>query len=330
MADVGATSVRTGWWTRRPFLGFVVRRCVRLTVSMIVLLVLTFLMIHLVPGDPVRAALGSRAPLELVEQRRHALGLDQPLIAQFTAYVAGVARGDFGTSFVSNLPVAQIIADRLPSTAQLTGLAFVVIMGSSVPLGMLAAVLTRDGRRRGVELIFTTSTGVLAIMPEFLLGVGLVYVFAVSLGWLPVAGRSGAASYILPVGALSLGGIAALAKIVRVEMLAVLDQDYIRTARSKGLPARLEYLRHALPNMLTATLTIGGLLLAGLVGATVLVENVFAWPGLGTTVVQSVAQQDYALAQGVMLMLGAAVLVINFAVDLALAALDPRSTIGDA
>jgi peptide/nickel transport system permease protein len=167
-------------------------------------------------------------------------------------------------------------------------------------------------------------------MPEFLLGVGLVYVFAVRLKWLPVAGQSGAASYVLPVSALCLGSIAALARIVRVEMLKVLGEDYMRTARSKRLPARIEYLRHCLPNMLTATLTIGGLLLGGLIGGTVLVENVFAWPGLGTIVAQSVVQQDYSLAQAIILLLGAAVLIVNFVVDLILGTLDRRSTIRDA
>jgi peptide/nickel transport system permease protein len=135
---------------------------------------------------------------------------------------------------------------------------------------------------------------------------------------------------VLPVTSLCLGSVAALARIVRAETLKVLGEDYMRTARSKRLPARIEYLRHCLPNMLTATLTLGGLLLGGLIGGTVLVENVFAWPGLGTIVTQSVAQQDFALAQAIILLLGGAVLVVNFAVDLLLGTLDRRSTIRDA
>jgi len=318
---------RAHWLARHPTLGFLARRLGRLVASLAALLTLSFLMIHLIPGDPVRAALGPRAPLSLIMERRHTLWLDRPLPAQFAHYLHGALTGDFGTSFISRLPVSQIIAARLPNSVRLAGLAFLVIMATAVPLGMAAAVLTRDGRRRGTELAFTTTTGLLAIVPEFLLGVGLVYVFAVSLKWLPVAGQSGPSAYLLPVAALSIGPIAALARIVWVETLKVLGEDYMRTARSKRLPRRLEYLRHALPNMLTATLTIGGLLLSGLVGGTVLVENVFAWPGLGTTVTQSVVQQDYALAQAVMLMLGAAVLVINVVVDLLLGVLDPRSTI---
>jgi peptide/nickel transport system permease protein len=306
---------------------FALRRLGRLVVSLAVLLVISFAMIHLIPGEPVRAALGPRAPQSLVDERRHALWLDRPLPDQFAHYVSGLVSGDMGTSLVSNLPVSRVVRERLGNTAMLVALAFVAIMGLAVPLGMAAAILTRDGAHRGVEVVFTTGTGFLAIVPEFVLGVALLYVFAVRLGWLPVAGKTGASSYVLPVAALSIGSIAALARIVRVEMLKVLGEDYMRAARAKRLPPRLEYLRHALPNMLTATLTIGGLLLGGLVGGTVLVENVFAWPGLGSTVVDAVVQQDFALAQAVILLLGAAVLIINAVVDLVLGMLDPRSTI---
>jgi peptide/nickel transport system permease protein len=318
------------WWRRHPLVGFTVRRLRRLILSLGLLLVLSFAMIQLVPGDPVRAALGVRAPAERVEQVRHQLWLDRPVPTQFTHYVGGVVSGDFGTSMTFNLPVAEIIGDRLPNTVALAGMAFAIIMLVAVPLGMAAAILTRGGGPRGADLTFTTMTGVLAIVPEFLLGVGLVYIFAVRLGWLPVAGKAGPSSFVLPLAALCIGSIAALARVVRMEMLKTLDDDYMRTARSKRLPARLLYLRHALPNMLTATLTIAGLLLSGLIGGAVLVENVFAWPGIGTIVAQAVVQQDYALAQAIVLFLGTTVLVVNFIVDLVLGALDPRSTIRDA
>jgi peptide/nickel transport system permease protein len=319
-----------GWRAEHPLLAFVTRRSLRLVVSLAVLLTLSFLMIHLIPGDPVRTALGPKAPQSRVVAVRHDLGLDKPLGRQYVDYVGNVLTGDFGTSLVSNLPVSEIIADRLPNTARLAGIAFLVILGISLPLGMLAAVATRDGRRRGTELMFTSMTGGLAIVPEFVLGVGLVYVFAVSLKWFPVAGQSGVSSYVLPVTALCVGSIAALARIVRVETLKVLGEDYMRTARSKRLPARIVYLRHCLPNMLTATLTLAGLILGGLIGGTVLVENVFAWPGLGTIIAQSVGQQDYALAQAIILLLGGAVLIVNFVVDLLLGTLDRRSTIREA
>lgn len=321
---------RPGWAARRPWLAFLLRRLARLVVSLAVLVTLSFAMIHLIPGDPIRTALGPEAPLELIRARERQMWLDRPLPEQFLHYVQGLLTGDLGTSFRANLPVADIIAERLPNSAQLAGLAFVLIMGVAVPLGMFVAVLTRDGRRRGGDLAFTSVTGLLATVPEFLLGVGLVVVFAVNLDWLPVAGRDGPRSYLLPVLALSLGPIAALTRIVRIETLDVLGADYVRVARGKRLPGRLLYLRHVLPNMLTGTLTLGGLLLAGLVGGTVLVENVFAWPGLGTIVVQSVTEQDYPVAQAIVIMLGATVLVSNTVVDLLLGLLDPRSTIRDA
>lgn len=310
-----------------PWRRFLLRRALRLCLSVAVLVVGTFALIHLVPGDPVRAALGITAPVELVETRRTMLGLDRPLPEQFWSYVTGLLSGDLGTSMSSGLPVAQIIADRFPSTLRLAALAFAVVMLLAIPVGMALGVATRDGRRRQLELGFVASSNALVAVPGFLLAVGSVWVFAVLLDVLPVAGKSGPESWILPVVALAAGPAASLALIVRVEMLRVLGQDYMRTARAKRLPARLLYLRHALPNMLTAALTLGGLLLGGLVAGTVLVENVFAWPGLGTTIVGSINQRDYPVVQGVVLVLGAAVLLINLVVDLLIGLIDPRSTI---
>jgi peptide/nickel transport system permease protein len=189
------------------------------------------------------------------------------------------------------------------------------------------AVLTRGGRRRPAELGFTSTSVVLGAIPEFLIAVGLVYLFSVRLGWVPVAGRAGPDSFVLPVLALSVGPAAVLARIVRVETLTVLQADYIRTARAKRLSRPRIYLRHALPNALTATITIGGLLLGALVAGTVLVENVFAWPGLGSSIVASILSKDYPLVQGTVLVYGLGVLLVNLVVDVALAALDPRSTI---
>jgi peptide/nickel transport system permease protein len=326
---VDTTAPPTSSRGANPMVGFVARRMLRMACSLAGLLVLSFSMIHLVPGDPVRAQLGPQASTAQVELRTKELGLDRPVLEQFVDYVAGLATGDLGESATSRLPVTQVIGDRLPRTASLAGIAFVVIMGLAVPIGMVAAILTRDGRGRRTEAAFTVTTGFFATIPEFVLGVGLVYVFGVSLGWLPVAYEPGVAAYVLPVAAMSIGAVAALSRVVRAETLAVLGEDYLRTARSKRLPSRLIYLRHTLPNMLTSTLTLGGLLLAGLVGGTVLVENVFAWPGLGTTVVRSVIEQDFQLAQAVILLLGTAVLVSNLLVDLVLGFIDPRSSIRD-
>lgn len=313
-----------------PWLSFAVRRLGRFVASLAVLVTAAFLMIHLVPGDPVRAALGMNAPVEVVNARREALGLNDSLLVQYWHYLQGLFRGELGTSMASNEAVSKVISDRLPATLQLAVLAFVVVVVIAVPVGVLMAVLTRGGRRRGGELAFATTSVIIAAVPEFLVAVALVYVFAVSLGWFPVAGASGPGSFALPVLALAIGPAAVLARIVRVEMLGVLSHDFIRTARAKRLRPRLVYTRHALPNALTATLTLGGLLLSALVAGTVLVENVFAWPGLGTKIVASILEKDYPLVQGIVLVYGVGVLLVNLVVDVLLALLDPRSTIREA
>lgn len=232
-----APSGRAGRVAGQTWLLFVVRWLGRLMVSLWVLVTAAFLMIHLVPGDPVRAALGVTAPPDLVRTRRKALGLDDPLLVQYWHYVRGVFTADLGTSMISNLPVSQSIGDRLPATLALAGLAFVVVIA--------VAVLTRGGRRRGGELAFTSTSVFLAAIPEFLLAVGLVYVFGVHMQWFPVAERTDASSYVLRVLSLAIGPAAVLARIVRVEMLSVLGNDFIRTARAKWLPARLVYARRA-------------------------------------------------------------------------------------
>ncbi|MDY0909697.1 ABC transporter permease [Microbacterium sp. CFBP9034] len=311
------------------WLRFIARRSGRLLVSLWVLVTAAFLMIHLIPGDPVRAALGPTASAELVEAKRESLGLNDPLIVQYVDYLKGVLTGDFGTSIQSGLPVADVIAVRLPATASLAILAFLFAIVVSVPIGVAVAVATRRGRGRKLELGFASGSIFVSAIPDFLLGVALVAVFGVTLGWLPIAGRSGPESYILPVIALSLGSAAVLARIVRVEMLGVLDADFVRTARAKRLPAWRIHMSHALPNAVTATLTLAGLLLGSLVVGTVLVENVFAWPGLGSTIVSAIQTKDYPMVQATVLVYGAGVLIINTVVDAVLAALDPRTTVAE-
>jgi peptide/nickel transport system permease protein len=306
---------------------FAVRRTGRLIVSLWVLVTAAFLMIHLIPGDPVRAALGPTAPAELVRARRASLRLDDPLLTQCVRYLRGVLTGDLGTSMTSQLPVSELISQRLMATLQLAVLAFLAAVAIAIPVGAAMGALTRGGRARRSELAFTSTSMVLGTIPEFLLGVVLVYVFAVNLGWFPVAGKSGANSYVLPVISLAVAPAAALARILRVDMVAVLSADFVRTARAKRLSAAAVYLKHALPNALTAALTLCGLLLTSMVAGTVLVENVFAWPGLGSTIVQSILNKDYPVVQGIVLVYGVGVLLVNLAVDVALALLDPRSVI---
>ncbi|MGI5490165.1 ABC transporter permease [Microtetraspora malaysiensis] len=310
-----------------PWATFLPRRLGRLIVSVWVLISAAFVMIHLVPGDPVRAAMGLTASPEVVAARRQALGLNDPLPKQYADYLYHVFTGDFGASIVSGLPVSQVIAQRLPASLLIAMPAFLVLMVLAVPLGVVMAVLTRGGRRGGLHLGYTGVSVILGAIPDFILAVALVSVFAVRLGWFPVAGRDGVSSFVLPVLTLSLGGAAVLSRVVRSETLSVLDNDFVRTARAKRLPAPLMYLRHALPNALTATLTIGGMLLAGLAAGTVLVENVFQWPGLGTVLVQSIQQKDYPMVQALVLVYGGLTLVVNLCVDVLLAVIDPRSTV---
>jgi peptide/nickel transport system permease protein len=325
-ATVGVPAAAANLSTH-PWVRFAARRLGRLVGSVLVLVSAAFLMIHLIPGDPVRGALGPVAAQSVVDAQREALGLNDPLWLQYLHFLQHLFTGNLGTSISTGLPVSDVIRDRLPATLQLAVAAFVVAALIALPVGLAMGVLTRAGRRPRGELTFTSTTVVLAAIPEFLLAVGLVYVFAVKLHWLPVAGRSNLSSYVLPVLALAVGPAAVLARICRVELLAVLQTDYLRTARAKRLPAAAVYLRHALPNAVTATITVGGLLLGGMVAGTVLVENVFSWPGLGSTIVSSILAKDYPLVQGVVLVYGAGVLLVNLAVDVILALLDPRSTI---
>lgn len=311
------------------WLRFILRRSGRLVVSLWVLLTAAFLMIHLVPGDPVRAALGATASAEVVAARRESLGLNDPIWEQYLRYISGVLTGDLGTSIASQLPVAETIAQRLPATAALAGLAFLLAVLIAIPIGVAVAIATQRGRARGLDLGFSGSSVLLGSIPDFLLGVVLVAIFGVQLGWFPVAGREGALSYVLPVIALALGPAAILARIVRIEVLTVLEEDFVRTAHSKRLRAWRVHLRHVLPNAVTATLTLGGLLLSGLVAGTVLVETVFAWPGLGSTIVGSIQTKDYPLVQGTVLVYGIGVLLINTLVDAALAVLNPQSTVAE-
>lgn len=313
-----------------PWRSFFARRLLRLAASLLIVLTGSFAMIHLIPGDPVRTVLGLDAPPEAVAAKRHELGLDRPLLTQYRDYIVNLFHGELGSSLVTNEKVSDLIASRLPDSLAIAALAFAVVLLLAFPGGLLAAVHTRDGRRPRTELAFTSATSTLGVVPEFVLATALVAALAVGLGWFPAAGQSGPASYVLPVAALALGPAAMLVRIVRVEALKVIGEDHVRTARAKRLPARVVYLRHVAPNMLTAPLTMAGNLLPAMIIGTVLVENVFAWPGIGSQIAQSVVARDYAVVQGIVLVLGAAVLIANFAVDALLAVVDPRSTIRQA
>ncbi|GAB2459853.1 ABC transporter permease [Nocardioides hungaricus] len=308
---------------------FVARRLLRLVYSVVALVTVVFLMVRLIPGDPVRNALGTNASTAVVEARRESLGLNDPLWVQYLDFWKGLLTWDLGDSFSLRLPVTTIIEQRLPATLELAFLSLVVVLVVSVPLGIVIAALTRGGRRSAVDVTYTSMSGLLAVIPEFLMGVALVYLFAVQSQVLPVAGRVGPSSYVLPVLALSIGVAAGVSRIVRVEALTVFEQDYIRTARAKRMSRRRLYLRHALPNLVTSSLTVGGIVLGSLVAGTVLVETIFSWPGLGITIVDAVRSKDFPLAQGIVIVYGLIVLVSNLLIDIVLVFLDPRSALKD-
>lgn len=319
-----AAAVRGG---RHAWRVFLLRRLGQFVLSAFVLLTAVFAMVHAIPGDPVRNALGSKAPPEVVAADRHRLGLDTSLWHQYGHYLHGLLSGNLGDSLITNLPVRTSMARLMPATIELAAAAFVLAVVVAIPAGMLVGIVTREGRRRPAHLAFAAITGILSSIPEFLLAVGLVFVFAVSFRTLPVAGRTDLSSYLLPVISLAAGPAALLARIVRVETQRVLGEEYMRTARSKRLPARLLYARHALPNLLTAALTVSGLALSSLLAGTVLVETVFAWPGAGYQLVQSVLAKDFPVVQAMGLFFGSAVLLINLVVDIVIAVVDPRSVI---
>ncbi|GGH33341.1 ABC transporter permease [Microbacterium album] len=310
-----------------PWLAFLIRRVWRAVVAMWIIVTAAFLVLRFAGGDPVRAALGATADESVVQARRVELGLDQPLLVQYIDYIGGIFRGDLGVSLITGRSVSELVANRLPATLELAGLAFLVVLLVAVPLGLFIAIFTQGGKNRGLETGFTGVTSFIAAIPEYLLGVVLIIVFAITWQLLPVAGRAGPASFILPVGALAISATASIARIARIEALGTLREDYVRTARSKRLPAAMVYFKHVLPNMLTATLTIGGTMLGTMIASSVLVEQVFNWPGLGTAFVQAITTKDYGIVQGLALVYAATILIINLVIDIVLSLLDRRTTL---
>lgn len=306
---------------------FGVQRTVSAVLIAFSLVVAVFLMVRLLPGDPARLVAGTHASPAQLAAIRHQLGLDRSAISQFWSYMGDLTRLRLGTSFQTGETVNRVISERLPKTAELAGVSVALTLLLSIPLGLAAAALTRDGRNRAFGALFSGTTGLVASLPVFLIGSLLAFAFAVELDWLPIAGSDSLDSIVLPALSVSLLPIALLARIVRLEALSALGQDYVKTARSKRLPARTIYMRHILPNVVAGTLTIAGVMFAQLIGGVVIVENIFAWPGLGTVLVQAVSAHDYPVVQGVTLLLGFVLVVTNAFVDVVLALMDPRSLV---
>lgn len=312
-----------------PWSGFLARRFVSLMIILLVLSLAVFFMVRLVPGDPVLNAFGLDTPPDRIQAIKQEWGISGPLSEQLQEYYTNLLHGNLGNAFATQQPVSEIIRQRIGASLELAIAALVLVLVGGVSIGMLAAAFTRDGKRPKAELSFGGITTLLGSTPDYVWATLLVFVFAVTLRWLPVAGAGTTKQLVLPTLAIAIPLTAHLVRIVRVETLNVLAQDYVRTARSERLPGWRIYLRHVLPNVLTAALTIGGLIFAGLIGGAVVVENVFARPGLGTALVTAVVANDYPVVQGITLVLGLTVVFINTSVDVVLGVLDPRSLTKD-
>jgi peptide/nickel transport system permease protein len=295
----------------------------RLVSALVVVLgvcTLVFLLIHLVPGDPVEAMLGENAQVADREALRQALGLDRPLGEQYLAYLQRLARLDLGLSFQDRRPVAAILGERLPATLELTVAALALALTLALPLGVLAA------RHRGSPL----DTGAMGLslvgisIPNFWLGPLLILVFSLWLGWTPVSGREDSASLILPALTLGTGMAAILARMVRGSILEVLGEDYVRTARAKGLSEGRVLWGHALRNAWLPILTLIGLQLGGLLGGAVITETVFAWPGVGSLLVEAIQGRDYPVVQACVLLVSLSYVFVNTLTDLVYSWVDPR------
>lgn len=296
---------------------------IRLASALVVMLgvcTLVFLLIHLVPGDPVEAMLGESARPADREALRQALGLNLPVAEQYGHYLTGLLRLDLGQSFLDQRQVAEVLGERLPATLQLTAAALVLALVLAIPLGVMAA------RRRGSAL----DGGAMAFsligisMPNFWLGPLLILVFSLWLGWTPVSGSERPLSLVLPAITLGTALAAILARMVRASVLEVLGEDYVRTARAKGLSEAAVMWRHALRNAWLPVLTLVGLQLGGLLGGAVITETVFAWPGVGSLLVESIQARDFPVVQGCVLLISLIYVLVNTLTDLAYAWVDPR------
>jgi ABC-type dipeptide/oligopeptide/nickel transport system permease component len=284
------------------------------------ILTMVFLLVHIVPGDPVQQMLGEGTRAEDLQQLRHALALDLPLHVQYAHYLAGLARGDLGKSFRFQTPVLGVVLERYPATLQLAFAGLLVCAAIGIPAGVLAA--HRRGRAADRAVGFFTLLGL--SVPNFALGPLLILFFSIFLGWLPVSGRAGFLSLILPAITLGAALAAILTRMVRSSMMEELSSDYVRTARAKGLPEFAVLFRHAFRNALIPIITILGLQFGTLLAGTIVTESIFSWPGIGRLTVQAISARDYPLLQGCILVIAISYVLVNFATDIVYALVDPR------
>jgi peptide/nickel transport system permease protein len=283
-------------------------------------LLLTFLLVHLVPGDPVEVMLGESATVADRATLRADLGLDQPLYQQFGRYLSGLLHGDFGKSIHTQQPIVEMLATRYPQTVKLALLSLVIGLMIGIPLGIYAAL--RAGRWQ--DILVTIVSVRLSAMPAFWLGPMLMLIFAVWLGWLPVSGMDSKTAIILPALTLGFGLSAILTRMTRTSLLEVLNDDYIRTARAKGLSESCVIIHHALRAALLPIITIVGLQMGSLLAGTVITETIFSWHGIGSLLVESIEKRDYPVTQACVLVVALSYVLVNLVTDIAYRMADPR------
>ncbi len=304
-------------------LSYLASRLVQLGFVLFAITVLSFALLHLAPGDPAQILLRNQGALltqTSIQQMRAELGLDQPLPVQYLRWLQAALRLDFGVSFRTGQPVSELLLGRLGATVELAAVALGLALLIAVPLGIFAAVY----QNTLVDHLGRLAALVGASMPSFWLGLLLIYLFAVRLGWLPVLGRGSLAHLVLPGLTLALSLAPVYMRLIRASLCDVLREDYIQTARAKGASERRVILRHGLRTALIPVVTLFGMTLAHLLGGTVVVETIFAWPGIGQLAVEAILNRDFPVVQAFVLLLSLAFALANLAVDLSYALLDPR------
>ena len=301
---------------------YILHRLLLLAPTLFGALTLVFFLIHLVPGDPVEVMLGETASAADKEELRRQLGLDQPLMIRYAGFLAGLARGDLGKSLYENARVSELVGARLPATVELTLSAMIVAVAIAFPLATLAAIKRDSWIDRGA--LFFSLLGL--SMPNFWLGPLLMITVSIQLGWLPVSGRGGFAHLILPSLTLGMAMAAILTRILRASLLRIVNMDYIKAARAKGLGEPAVWLKHMLRNALLPVVTIMGLQFGSLLAGSIITETIFSWPGIGRLTVQAIQTRDYPLVQGCVLVVATSYLVVNFFTDIIYKLIDPRIT----
>ena len=300
---------------------YILKRLIYLIPVIAGVILIVFLIMHMAPGDPARVALGDEATAEALDEWRETQGLNDPVLVQYARYLFGIFRGDFGTSFSrAQSPVFDELAARFPYTAILAICAMLITLVLAFPLGVLAAVKHNswfDSISMFVSLIGVS-------MPVFWLGMLLILAFSLNMGWFPTSGAGSILSVVLPAVSVGFGSMAGMARTTRSSMLEVIRQDYIRTARAKGIAYGRVIRKHAIRNSLIPTITIMGLQMGNLIASSVVIETVFAWPGIGRLMIQAILSRDYPMVLGCMVVFTLCFSIINLLVDLAYAYVDPR------